>query len=143
MNTLSCDPVDDIGLMVIGAGASVSIIISRRNDGSTGAGGFVTMAIILLISFLTQLLINKVNRPKSLALANENLEIKVKKRTAELRDPKTNTAPSSKTREQQPSLLKTTCRFHWQIRNLSKFAVCERKKSRVQILTEFIDPKPP
>lgn len=46
----------------------------------------VTMAIILLISFLTQLLINKVNRSKrALRLANENLEIKVKKRTAELR----------------------------------------------------------
>ena len=48
---------------------------------------FITVGIILLISLFTQLLINDINRSKeALRVANETLELKVRARTAELRE---------------------------------------------------------
>jgi diguanylate cyclase (GGDEF)-like protein/PAS domain S-box-containing protein len=80
--------LDQIGLIIIGTGAALFYYYFEK----TMAAGhnltvFITMGIIFLISLLTQLLINSINRSKqALALTNENLEIKVKERTAELRE---------------------------------------------------------
>jgi diguanylate cyclase (GGDEF)-like protein/PAS domain S-box-containing protein len=80
--------LDQIGLIIIGAGASVFYYyFEKKITDSQDLAVLVTMGIILLISFLTQLLINNVNRARqSLHEANENLEIKVRERTAELRE---------------------------------------------------------
>ena len=80
--------LDHIGLIIIGSGASIFYYyFERKITDSQDIAVLVTMGIILLISFLTQLLINNVNRAKrSLHEANENLEIKVRERTAELRE---------------------------------------------------------
>jgi diguanylate cyclase (GGDEF)-like protein/PAS domain S-box-containing protein len=80
--------LDEVGLIIIGGGAAVFYYYFEK----TMAAGqnlavFITMGIILLISLCTQLLINSINRSKyALAEANENLELKVKERTAELRE---------------------------------------------------------
>jgi len=80
--------LDNLGLIIIGTGAALLYYYFEK----TVAAGqditvFITMGIIILISMLTQLLINSINRSKqALALTNENLEIKVKERTAELRE---------------------------------------------------------
>ena len=80
--------LDQIGLIIIGAGASVFYYyFEKKITDSQDLAVLVTMGIILLLSFLTQLLINNVNRARqSLHQANENLEIKVRERTAELRE---------------------------------------------------------
>ncbi len=81
-------PLDEVALIIIGTGAAVFYYYFEK----TMAAGqnlavFITMGIILLISLCTQLLINSINKSKkALTVANETLEIKVKERTAELRE---------------------------------------------------------
>ncbi len=79
--------LDEFALIIIGSGACVFYYYFEK---SMTAGNnltvFITMAIILMISLCTQLLINSINRSKkALAETNETLEMKVKERTAELR----------------------------------------------------------
>ncbi len=80
--------LDEVGLLIIGSGAAVFYYYFEKTmTAGQNLAVFITMGIILLISLCTQLLINSINRSKhALAEANENLEIKVKERTAELRD---------------------------------------------------------
>jgi diguanylate cyclase (GGDEF)-like protein/PAS domain S-box-containing protein len=79
--------LDDIALIIIGSGASVIYYFFEKTmTAENNLTVFITMAIILLISLCTQLLINSINRSKkALAETNETLELKVKERTAELR----------------------------------------------------------
>jgi len=78
---------DEIGLVIIGGGASAFYLYFERTmQSSPGASIFITVGIILMISVFTQVLINNINRSKeALAVANETLEQKVKERTEELR----------------------------------------------------------
>jgi diguanylate cyclase (GGDEF)-like protein/PAS domain S-box-containing protein len=80
--------LDKFGLIIIGTGASLFYYYledSMAQDQSLGS--FITIAIILLISMFTQLLINNVNRSReALQESNETLEQKVIERTQELRD---------------------------------------------------------
>jgi diguanylate cyclase (GGDEF)-like protein/PAS domain S-box-containing protein len=80
--------LDQIGLIIIGTGASAFYYYleeSMAQDQSLAS--FITIAIILLISMFTQLLINNVNRSReALKESNETLEQKVIERTKELRD---------------------------------------------------------
>jgi len=80
--------VDQIGLIIIGTGAALFYYyLEKTMDTAQNFAVFITMGIILLVSLLTQLLINSVNRSReALAQTNENLELKVKERTAELRE---------------------------------------------------------
>lgn len=80
--------LDEVGLLIIGSGAAVFYYYFEKTmTAGQNLAVFITMGIILLISLCTQLLINSINRSKhALAEANENLEIKVKERTAELRE---------------------------------------------------------
>ena len=83
--------LDKIGLMIIGTSAAIFYYYFEK----TIAAGqnlvvFIPVTIILMISLLTQLLINSINRSKrALTELNEYLEIKVKDRTAELRESET------------------------------------------------------
>ncbi len=80
--------MDKIGLVVIGAGASLFYYYleeSMAQDQSLGS--FITIAIILVISMFTQLLINNINRSReALRESNETLEQKVIERTKELHE---------------------------------------------------------
>ena len=80
--------LDKIGLIIIGTGASLFYYYleeSMAQDQSMAS--FITIAIILLISMFTQLLINSVNRSReALQESNETLEQKVIERTQELHD---------------------------------------------------------
>jgi diguanylate cyclase (GGDEF)-like protein/PAS domain S-box-containing protein len=78
---------DHIGLIIIGAGVSAFYLyFEKALQESPGLTVFITVGIILMISVLTQILINNINRSKeALAIANETLEQKVKERTEELR----------------------------------------------------------
>ncbi len=80
--------LDQIGLLIIGTGASAFYYYleeSMAQDQSLAS--FITIAIILLISMFTQLLINNINRSReALRESNETLEQKVIERTKELRD---------------------------------------------------------
>ena len=80
--------LDKVGLIIIGTGASAFYYYleeSMAQDQSLAS--FITIAIILLISMGTQLLINNVNRSReALKESNETLEQKVIERTKELRD---------------------------------------------------------
>jgi diguanylate cyclase (GGDEF)-like protein/PAS domain S-box-containing protein len=79
--------LDEIGLIIIGGGASgVYLYFEKMMMASQNLTIFITVGIILLISFFTQILINKINRSNtSLQEVNETLEQKVRERTAELR----------------------------------------------------------
>ncbi len=80
--------LDKFALVIIGLGAAVFYYYFEKNM-ATGQNMavFITMGIILVISLCTQLLINSINRSRNaLTEANETLEIKVKERTAELRE---------------------------------------------------------
>ncbi len=81
-------PLDEFALIIIGLGAAAFYYYFEKNMAAgQNMAVFITMGIILLISLCTQLLINSINRSKhALTEANETLEIKVKERTAELRD---------------------------------------------------------
>ena len=80
--------LDKIGLVIVGTGASLFYYYleeSMAQDQSLGS--FITIAIILLISMFTQLLINNINRSReALQESNETLEQKVIARTRELHD---------------------------------------------------------
>ncbi|MBW2481930.1 MAG: EAL domain-containing protein [Deltaproteobacteria bacterium] len=80
--------LDQFGLIIIGTGASAFYYYleeSMAQDQSLGS--FITIAIILLISMFTQLLINNINRSsEALRESNETLEQKVIERTKELRE---------------------------------------------------------
>jgi diguanylate cyclase (GGDEF)-like protein/PAS domain S-box-containing protein len=80
--------LDQFGLVIIGTGASLFYYYleeSMAQDQSLAS--FITIAIILLISMFTQLLINNINRSReALRESNETLEQKVIERTKELRD---------------------------------------------------------
>jgi len=80
--------LDKIGLVIVGTGASLFYYYleeSMAQDQSLGS--FITIAIILLISMFTQLLINNINRSReALQESNETLEQKVIERTKELHD---------------------------------------------------------
>ena len=80
--------LDQFGLIIIGTGVSLFYYYleeSMAQDQSLAS--FITIAIILLISIFTQLLINNVNRSRdALKESNETLEQKVIERTQELHD---------------------------------------------------------
>ena len=80
--------LDNMGLIIIGSGVSLFYYYFEKNIlASETLAIVVTAGIILLISLCTQLLVNNINRSKeALREANETLEIKVKERTAELRE---------------------------------------------------------
>lgn len=80
--------LDSIGLVIIGSGVSFFYYYFEKTIlASPSLTIFITVGIILLISLFTQLLINNINRSKeALREANETLEIKVRERTAELRE---------------------------------------------------------
>jgi len=80
--------LDSIGLVIIGSGVSFFYYYFEKAIlASPNLTIFITVGIILIISLFTQLLINNINRSKeALREANETLEIKVRERTAELRE---------------------------------------------------------
>ena len=80
--------LDKISLVIIGAGASLFYYYLDHSIASNQSlGSFITIALILIISIFTQLLINNVNRSRqALKESNETLELKVVERTKELRD---------------------------------------------------------
>jgi diguanylate cyclase (GGDEF)-like protein/PAS domain S-box-containing protein len=80
--------LDNIGLLIIGGGVSFFYYYFEKTIlASPNLTIFITVGIILLISLFTQLLINNINRSKeALRVANETLELKVRERTAELRE---------------------------------------------------------
>lgn len=79
--------LDKISLIIIGAGASIFYYYLENSIAAgQSLGCFVTIALILLISVFTQLLINNINRSRQvLRESNETLEQKVIERTQELR----------------------------------------------------------
>jgi len=79
--------LDKISLVIIGAGASIFYYYLENSIAAgQSLGCFVTIALILLISLFTQLLINNLNRSRQfLRESNETLEQKVIERTQELR----------------------------------------------------------
>jgi diguanylate cyclase (GGDEF)-like protein/PAS domain S-box-containing protein len=80
--------LDQISLVIIGTGASLFYYYLEKSVGSgRSLGSFVTIALILIISIFTQLLINNINRSRqALRESNETLEQKVIERTKELRE---------------------------------------------------------
>ena len=80
--------LDNMGLLIIGAGVALFYYYFEKTIlASETLAIIITAGIILLISLCTQLLVNNINRSKeALREANETLEIKVKERTAELRE---------------------------------------------------------
>ena len=82
--------LDDLGIVIIGAGASaLYAFFELRVAGATGVDQqrllVTSIGLILLISLLTQLLLNQANRAKrELAETNANLEQRVRERTAAL-----------------------------------------------------------
>jgi diguanylate cyclase (GGDEF)-like protein/PAS domain S-box-containing protein len=80
--------LDRCGLVIIGAGASLFYYYLEKSMASDqNLGSVVTIALILIISMFTQLLINNINRSRqALRESNETLEQKVIERTKELRD---------------------------------------------------------
>jgi diguanylate cyclase (GGDEF)-like protein/PAS domain S-box-containing protein len=79
--------LDRTGLLVIGLGASLFYFYFERTLQGSNLAILVTISIIMLISFCTQLLVNNINSTKrALQEMNETLEQKVKERTEELRN---------------------------------------------------------
>jgi len=80
--------LDKIGLVIVGTGASLFYYYLEESMAQNQSlGSFITIAIILLISMFTQLLINNINRSReALRVSNETLEQKVIERTKELHE---------------------------------------------------------
>ena len=80
--------LDKISLVIIGTGASLFYYYLEESMAKNQSlGSFITIAIILLISMFTQLLINNINRSRdALQESNETLEQKVIERTEELHE---------------------------------------------------------
>jgi diguanylate cyclase (GGDEF)-like protein/PAS domain S-box-containing protein len=80
--------LDKISLIIIGGGASIFYYYIEKSLASNQSlGSFMTIALILLISLFTQLLLNNINRSRqALRESNETLEQKVIERTQELRE---------------------------------------------------------
>ncbi len=80
--------LDKIGLVIVGTGASLFYYYLEESMAQNQSlGSFITIAIILLISMFTQLLINNINRSReSLRVSNETLEQKVIERTKKLHE---------------------------------------------------------
>ena len=80
--------IDKMGLVIIGTGASVFYYYLEESMAQNQSlGSFITIAIILVISMFTQLLINNINRSReALRESNETLEQKVVERTKELHE---------------------------------------------------------
>jgi diguanylate cyclase (GGDEF)-like protein/PAS domain S-box-containing protein len=80
--------LDNMGLIIIGTGVSLFYYYFEKTIfASENLAIIITGGIILLISLCTQLLVNSINKSKeALREANETLEIKVRERTAELRE---------------------------------------------------------
>ena len=80
--------LDQVSLVIIGTGASLFYYyLDNSIDSNQSLGSFVSIAMILLISIFTQLLINNINRSRqALRESNETLEQKVVERTKELRE---------------------------------------------------------
>ena len=80
--------IDKLGLVIIGTGASVFYYYLEESMAQNQSlGSFITIAIILVISMFTQLLINNINRSReALRESNETLEQKVIERTKELHE---------------------------------------------------------
>lgn len=87
-NKIITNSLDRISLVIIGTGASLFYYYLEKSVASgQSLGSFVTIALILIISVFTQLLINNINRSRqALRESNETLEQKVIERTEELRD---------------------------------------------------------
>jgi diguanylate cyclase (GGDEF)-like protein len=78
--------LDKTALLIIGGGASLFYYYFEILLNSNNLAIFITIAIILLISGCTQLLVNSINSSKrALQEINETLEQKVKDRTEQLR----------------------------------------------------------
>jgi diguanylate cyclase (GGDEF)-like protein/PAS domain S-box-containing protein len=80
--------LDRCSLVIIGTGASLFYYyLEKSMAADQNLGSMVTVALILVISMFTQLLINNINRSRqALRESNETLEQKVIERTKELRD---------------------------------------------------------
>ncbi len=80
--------LDRFSLVIIGTGASLFYYyLEKSMAADQNLGSMVTIAMILIISMFTQLLINNINRSRqALRESNETLEQKVIERTKELRD---------------------------------------------------------
>ncbi|MFO7708899.1 MAG: EAL domain-containing protein [Desulfobacterales bacterium] len=79
--------LDRTGLLIIGVGASLFHYYFEVSVRGAHLNIFITVALILMISLFTQYLVNSINSSKrALQEANETLELKVKERTAELRN---------------------------------------------------------
>ncbi len=87
-NNNAAKSLDKISLIIIGSGASLFYYyLEKSMDADQSLGSLVTIAMILLISIFTQLLINNINRSRqALRESNETLEQKVVERTTELRE---------------------------------------------------------
>jgi hypothetical protein len=58
--------LDEIGLVIIGTGVSILYYYFEKSmTAGQNLGIFFTIAMILMISFFTQLLINNINRSRS------------------------------------------------------------------------------
>jgi diguanylate cyclase (GGDEF)-like protein/PAS domain S-box-containing protein len=80
--------LDKISLVIIGSGASLFYYYLEKSIASNQSlDSVVTIALILVISVFTQVLVNGINRSRQdLRMLNENLEQKVIERTMELRE---------------------------------------------------------
>jgi diguanylate cyclase (GGDEF)-like protein/PAS domain S-box-containing protein len=80
--------LDKLGLVIIGTGASLFYYYLEESMAhSQSLGSFITIAIILIISMFTQLLVNNINRSReALRESNENLEQRVIESTKELHE---------------------------------------------------------
>jgi diguanylate cyclase (GGDEF)-like protein/PAS domain S-box-containing protein len=80
--------LDEISLVIIGTGVSfIFYCIEKSTTTDQNLGTYLTIAIIVIISILTQFLVNNINRSRAaLRETNETLEQKVVERTRELRE---------------------------------------------------------
>jgi diguanylate cyclase (GGDEF)-like protein/PAS domain S-box-containing protein len=87
-NKIRFEFLDEIGLVIIGAGASALYYICEKIiDTSQDLVIAITVSVILLISVFTQLLLNHIKKSKeALRIAVEALETNVQERTARLRE---------------------------------------------------------